>query len=84
MPHFRLIVLQTPIWGQSWSLSCILNHYFRFILKESLNKRRCNIYPDGRETVEEELTSDGRFLTFNVYPVIAKCERLLIERCDKI
>lgn len=33
MPHFRLIVLHTPIWGQSWNLNCILNHYFRFILK---------------------------------------------------
>lgn len=33
MPHFSLIILHTPIWGRSWSLNCILNHYFRFILK---------------------------------------------------
>lgn len=33
MPHFRLIILHIPIWGQSWSLNCILHHYSRFILK---------------------------------------------------
>ena len=33
MPHLRLIILHTPIWGQSWILNCILRDYFRFILK---------------------------------------------------
>lgn len=78
MPHFTLIVLHTPIWGQSWSLNCILNHYFRFILKGISEQMQAIIFicMEVRRW-GEELTSDGRFLTFNVYLVIAKSEQLL-------
>lgn len=71
-------VTYTPIRGQSWSLNCILNHYFRFILKGISEQTQAIIFilMEVRQW-GEELTSDGRFLTFNMYPAIVKFQQLL-------
>ena len=74
MPHFRLIVLHTPIWGQSWGLNCILHHYFRFILKGIFAQTHSVILIRvGVRHRRKNLPQTG---DFTVYPAIAKCEKV--------
>lgn len=68
MPHFSLIILPTPIWGQSWSFRRILDHYFRFMprgISEQTRTRDIFILMEARRR-EEELASVRTFLTFCV------------------
>lgn len=78
MPHFRLIVLHTPIWG----LNCILHHYFRFILKGIFAQTHSVILIlVGVRHRRKNLPQTG---DFTVSPAIAKCEKVLIRRIQVI
>lgn len=65
MPHFRPIVLHALILGQNRSLNCFLNRCFRFRLKGIVEQTQTVIFT-MIEKLQEELTSDGRFLTFEL------------------